>query len=572
MTKADMLATRGTKKFTGCWTCRKRGIRCDEKKPFCKKCVIHGVKCEGYMVKLCWTDNYGTSLERRSRKNRCLVLYEWKENQLLDDVQIGNLLNRIDTASVHLYPESLDYQNEFGYGPFNVFTASCNAEMGDRLKGQIYDSTSSDSDAFSIGPPSRIRERLEQTSFMGVNRDLEIEIFLLDFWDCYFSKTLTPVDETEVNPYNLLLKEALDKPHPADIQRAILHTVCAICSSFLSTCADNDFIAPEYQNTSFHEYRMFHKIRALSFVSDKYSWREACTTEELIFLVGSIYFLLASDGFKSSDEWQIHLNGAVSALKTISDSDGGNLISGRGDPADLSSALLFFAQMTRLAYLQSTLYLLSDDVCNKYLTVQDLEFMSFPEENYSKSLLYRNAGITPGMMRCLTNIVKYIQVADSPEAQENAARDIEQELVECKPLPFNATIDSINPLIVYHQSVIFHTAIALLFLREVKKEDPRNLQDLVDSGIDHIEIYEEISKDFTSLSLFWPCFIIFCEATSPESQSRVKEWLELAELYCVDTMKRGSRVINTVWDRRKGGNQVSWLSVIREIDSTLWLA
>ncbi|CDK28016.1 unnamed protein product [Kuraishia capsulata CBS 1993] len=565
MSKTYGTSTRRTKRFTGCWTCRKRGVRCDESRPGCKNCVIHRVKCEGYMVKLCWGNNDAPLSERRYQKTRSLMLYEWKENQLLDDIQVENSLDRIETASGFLTSKNLETSKEFGYGPFTVFSVSSKVEIGNAL-------VDPSSEVIAMGTAGKIRERLEQTSFVGVRPNLEIEIALLCFWDRYFSKSLTPVDETEVNPNNLLLKEALDKPHPADIQRGIFHTLCAICSGFLSTSADQNFIAPEYQGTNFREYAKFHKIRALGFVSDKYSWKELCTTEELIFLVGSIYFLLVSDAFNSSDEWQIHLRGAVSALKTISDSDGGILISGQGDPEGLSSALLFFSQMTRLSYLQSTLYLLSDDVCNKNLTVQDLEFMRFPEDNMTESLVYRNSGVTPGMMKCLTRIVKYLQFANAAERQEQEVSEIQQELINCEPPAFNASLDSLNSLIVHHQSFIFYTAISLLFFREVKMQDAHNLQDLVSSGIDHMEIYQDISKKFPGLGLFWPVFIICCEATSLSSQARVTEWLNIVEQYCVDTVKRGIRVIKTVWDRRENGDQVSWLSVIREVDSSLFLA
>ncbi|CDK28759.1 unnamed protein product [Kuraishia capsulata CBS 1993] len=51
----------------------------------------------------------------------------------------------------------------------------------------------------------------------------------------------------------------------------------------------------------------------------------------------------------------------------------------------------------------------SDDVCNEYLTLKDLEFMEYPEENMTKFLVYRIAGITPGMLKCLTAIVEHVQ-------------------------------------------------------------------------------------------------------------------------------------------------------------------
>jgi hypothetical protein len=37
---------------SGCFTCRKRKIRCDETRPGCKKCATHGVKCPGYRTEV----------------------------------------------------------------------------------------------------------------------------------------------------------------------------------------------------------------------------------------------------------------------------------------------------------------------------------------------------------------------------------------------------------------------------------------------------------------------------------------------------------------------------------------
>ncbi|EFW18614.1 predicted protein [Coccidioides posadasii str. Silveira] len=43
-----------TRSRTGCWTCRSRRIKCDEKRPFCTSCVTRGLKCAGYKVRLKW--------------------------------------------------------------------------------------------------------------------------------------------------------------------------------------------------------------------------------------------------------------------------------------------------------------------------------------------------------------------------------------------------------------------------------------------------------------------------------------------------------------------------------------
>lgn len=40
----------------GCWTCRRRGYRCDEGVPACAACTRLGIKCEGYNIRLTWME------------------------------------------------------------------------------------------------------------------------------------------------------------------------------------------------------------------------------------------------------------------------------------------------------------------------------------------------------------------------------------------------------------------------------------------------------------------------------------------------------------------------------------
>lgn len=46
-----------TRVRTGCWTCRRRGYKCDEGKPECNNCLNRKVPCEGYALRLKWTED-----------------------------------------------------------------------------------------------------------------------------------------------------------------------------------------------------------------------------------------------------------------------------------------------------------------------------------------------------------------------------------------------------------------------------------------------------------------------------------------------------------------------------------
>ena len=42
------MSSRRSRSFEGCWTCRKRRVRCDGGKPGCKRCTAAGFECSGY--------------------------------------------------------------------------------------------------------------------------------------------------------------------------------------------------------------------------------------------------------------------------------------------------------------------------------------------------------------------------------------------------------------------------------------------------------------------------------------------------------------------------------------------
>ena len=60
------------KTFSGCWTCRHRRLKCDERRPSCKRCRVAGLQCEGYGIRLVWTakDNGSREDTSKQRSNR----------------------------------------------------------------------------------------------------------------------------------------------------------------------------------------------------------------------------------------------------------------------------------------------------------------------------------------------------------------------------------------------------------------------------------------------------------------------------------------------------------------------
>jgi hypothetical protein len=51
----------------GCWTCKARHYKCDKTRPRCKSCVARGLECQGYEVRLRWSE---TLVPRKSATDK----------------------------------------------------------------------------------------------------------------------------------------------------------------------------------------------------------------------------------------------------------------------------------------------------------------------------------------------------------------------------------------------------------------------------------------------------------------------------------------------------------------------
>lgn len=63
--------------FLGCWTCRRRGYKCDEGKPFCYNCRRLNLSCEGYKIRLKWQEDEFFQIANKSKgKAASKVIYK----------------------------------------------------------------------------------------------------------------------------------------------------------------------------------------------------------------------------------------------------------------------------------------------------------------------------------------------------------------------------------------------------------------------------------------------------------------------------------------------------------------
>jgi len=86
--------------FTGCWTCRSRKVKCDEKKPTCLTCSRIGLACTGYGPKLVWVEDENQPYSSSGRRYiECESV--WKSLPVLQSEVVDYLISTCDGENNH---------------------------------------------------------------------------------------------------------------------------------------------------------------------------------------------------------------------------------------------------------------------------------------------------------------------------------------------------------------------------------------------------------------------------------------------------------------------------------------
>lgn len=117
-----------TRSFTGCHTCRRRHIRCDEARPTCFACQRLNIQCQGYESQLQWVTSRKHSSNGKSERHGSSFraqLFTHDARSAMSQALVESLgeHHAIDAAS-ELDALSLIDDKNHSLGPFSVFRVS----------------------------------------------------------------------------------------------------------------------------------------------------------------------------------------------------------------------------------------------------------------------------------------------------------------------------------------------------------------------------------------------------------------------------------------------------------------
>jgi arginine metabolism regulation protein II len=568
-----------TKTFSGCWTCRSRGVKCGEERPTCQRCQHSKLVCGGYEVGLVWPD-------QRSPQRRILLRQAQSYIPVLSNQQIHSALERIDATQ---------RRDGLTIGLFSVFPAASHNNKSpsdsDRADNDLIDAPIIPIKSLEVW---KIDQNSDHRSFQhflllqylqklylkdaGSNRmgdagtgflpyvTPQLDIFSSDYsflslgskhdrqlmyywvtnlsglmtstqrWDNFFQDIITPLALAATNVH-----------HDSFGHRALLHSV-------YSLAAFNRAKLCPFSQTE-QEAGTRHVRESLQYLSRSL---KSCGFEQQLATLAVIFMLAMIPSFTGeTSEWRVHFRGGRTWLRYIEQSAWRR---SRG-------AVTLYQIFLCMDVLRPTHYSIAKELepqiysLEEQISIQATEQLDDSSMQWHLDTLW---GLTQPIMNTIHQINRWIfqEYTPSPEELENLRLKIASS--EPSNERFSSPTKVCEELTRRH-ACAFYYACQVYFHCSLQKIQPRYIQHIVRQSIEHLETIDLLETDLNVSGLLWPAFITACETDDIDLRPRIMRYFNKRESLGIGNVSTAKEVVLTVWTRRdkaKADENVLWYHVM----------
>ncbi|OJD29547.1 arginine metabolism regulation protein ii [Diplodia corticola] len=562
--KNSRIPKKRTKTFTGCWTCRSRGLKCDGQKPRCDRCCRSKRDCEGYGIRLHWMhpDDKGPPQGMQMRR---LFDDKARQNPTYPDAFLDHTLESLDAlqrpCDAHVQPFgvfSVDGRCSALASPAASSPAASSpaspSSCGSVVLFSPADSPAHASSPFAASPQSMGMRLVAQLQPYLVSASRE-ERFLFDHWSSTLSAIFLPTPHPD-NPFrNVFIPLALGSgdltvAHPG--HAALLHAMYAISAFHMGETDPSrkqhlSLVAIKHYKTS-----LAHLRRCVADTGDQ---PEAVFAT--IIIMASIYLVIGS-----SSNWRVHVKGARDWLASQ------NVSFRKGSFAPVLYQL--FRCLDVVGHWHN-----NDDNTAPLGTIcggddddddDDDDERSLPgtvtelpdeDDDYTSPDVYcldRYFGLPKPIFNALQSMHRFRRAATPPSAADMDAVESEIEQVQGMVAALRPS-DGINERLLVHHYMVFYYACRINLAREFRGLPPGEVQDLVAAGLLHLELTYSIERTVGVCGISWPLFVVACEAEGAELRERVFRMFAKGWQMGIGSIKKASKVVERVWaERDRTGN------------------
>lgn len=598
-----------SKTFTGCWTCRRRCLKCDEKRPACERCLRAKISCEGYDVKLVWDAEHETDGSNVQR--RAFITNQHASHPVLTSDEVSSALEQLEVSGT---------TESFQAGPFTVFSTRQSPEHSYNVPEQLENASlcpafeESDLDSVSYFPEEHyetffpdaasteldllghdegrlptpqlmdsgdetftvstdetagldnesiqaaitmtsIREKVlpQMTSYLTFATLQERALF--HYWVTVLSGRMLPAQRQD-NPFRtIFIPLALTRPdsRPASSgNAALLHAIYAV-SAFNQAQLSSEGDRLVALGTKHHKLALGHLRRNL--MNEDETQREAILAT--IITISTIHVI---NGDSSS--WRTHKSGSTVLLQSLMK---------QNSPPSTNTALL-----CQILFCINALAAPNATSRSAWQTVNRSSAdwnMHWPTWHASYEL-ERLFGISRPVLEAIVRTNALADRLHDATAEEINELDV---YIRCNdPSVALAGVEGYDDIICHHAGAFF-CACLLYFERRLRNTDPNKIQRIVQRSLYHLETVRNIEKErsLDVCGIFWPEFITACEAAEANDvRTHAICLFNKGDLSGIGNMKAAEQVVLEVWRRRDIASDpaaVHWHDVMADLGLDLIL-
>ena len=596
-----------TKTFTGCSTCRSRGVKCGEEKPTCLRCKKMKLECEGYGITLVWPG----SREPKASLRRVMLTGLESSITAMRDEEISSILGAIDSAvsctdlTVGLFgvfPASISYSQYLNTKNASeavscirtplVPSADIVTSTNDPTAKILEQSDLGKEDSFleirhgdSIASLSTLRGRiglnfLEPSLYDSMPIKSKEGRKLMNYWITHLSPLMIPTERLD-NPFTSVIVplaiSASDDRRACLGQRALLHSVYALSAFSQSSCSTFPMSTREMQHALGSKclQAAFEEL-GRSLVKGSHDPPEAVLVTILMLIIIGIF----TDNYSN---YRVHIRGGAEWIRSIDKSTWKH-------NGDASAIYQLFTGLEALRPAHSILagdlgpqdfsleYLSLDKHDERNIPSQDSHLMTrydAPRMALSETGSYcldKIFALTKPVLECIMQINRLIFSGVMPADGEFVS--LEFKIMASNPeLLHFPSLTPVSETVAHHHACTLWCALYIYYKSSVLIMPPIDMQWLVRQSIEHLDAIETLTEGLTCSGFLWPLFITGCEAVEEDLRSRVVRVFEKREKLGISNVAAARRVVAEVWRRRDdGATAVSWHDVMSQLGIDILLS
>ncbi|KAK6848841.1 hypothetical protein PG995_012674 [Apiospora arundinis] len=526
-----------TKQFTGCWTCRRRRVKCDEAKPSCERCNRLNISCDGYGLRLTWVHgNEEASVapdERLSRRSLPLGPAVTKAIGLSSS-EIDETLDKIDGWTPEDSPD-------FGRSGFSVFTVPLpHDSIEDGPSISTYETPSSTStlcgDQANTTWMSNTDKRLQPTELGNTpapsDTVISEETFdqrnlfdaptrLIHHWVTFTSRKLVLLDEPHNPCRTMMLPMALaglmSRSAESNSNVGIFHALCA-CAAYNLYELNGRPVDDAENNLSL---ALAHDQQAIRHL--RHNLARADEHRDAAFAMAIMACIAVEAVSGTTRRWRTHVSGGLAYLARLHS---------RGD-VDEAVLAPFRRHMVLMAILCD--FSVAEDL-KGFLNVDDdmgkaavdgrpdaesrLEF-SFPYYGVSQMFLKMH-----DQMNALAAADPSILGDEEETNRQLDAFELQFYLGFPSPSQYQGGggNNALHATVIQHVSTSYYYAGLVYFQRSIRRAPVASVQALVELGVAELEAIDRVGKGELGCMMLWPVLVLGAECDDPKVQQRIQAW------------------------------------------------